>query len=71
MPWVHLAGIVATLAVILMSLLRRDDADYVGYGDEGDQVGWVGLLAEAALMLGRERGLLQGGGTVTRGGGGL
>lgn len=33
----YIPGIVATLAVILMSLLRRDDADYVGYGDEGDQ----------------------------------
>jgi hypothetical protein len=33
------AGIVATLAVILMSLLRRDDSDYGGYDDDGDQVG--------------------------------
>lgn len=34
----YIPGIVATLAVLLMSLLRRDDSDYVGYGDEGDQV---------------------------------
>lgn len=33
----YIPGIIATLAVILMSLIRRDDADYVGYGDEGDQ----------------------------------
>jgi hypothetical protein len=34
----YIPGIVATLAVVLMSLMQRDDPDYIGYGDEGDQV---------------------------------
>lgn len=34
----YIPGLVATFAVLLMSLIRRDtDSDYVGYGDEGDQ----------------------------------
>jgi hypothetical protein len=33
------AGIVATLAVVLMSLLGRDDSDYGGYDGAGEQVG--------------------------------
>lgn len=38
--WCLRAGLVATLAVLLMSLIHRDaDSDYVGYGDDGDQVG--------------------------------
>lgn len=35
----YVPGIVATLAVILMACLRRDDADgYVAYDDEGETV---------------------------------
>lgn len=35
----YIPGIVATLAVILMACIRRDDSDgYIGYDDEGDTV---------------------------------
>lgn len=35
----YIPGIVATIAVILMACISRDDSDgYVGYDDEGDTV---------------------------------
>lgn len=35
----YIPGVVATVAVILMSLISRDNTDtYIGYSDEGDEV---------------------------------
>jgi hypothetical protein len=38
-PAYHIPGVVATIAVILMACIQRDDVDsgYIGYADEGEQ----------------------------------
>jgi hypothetical protein len=38
-PLYCIPGIVATIAVILMAIINREDTDsYIGYGDDGEEV---------------------------------